>query len=51
LGDRKTLHLYDHEINWFKLIERYKIEGVIGYENCYGSWDVENYANRYTESY
>ncbi|RIA94118.1 hypothetical protein C1645_818500 [Glomus cerebriforme] len=41
---RKTLHLYDHDSNWFEEIEKYKFEGVVGHNNCVDFWNVDNYS-------
>ncbi|PKY50176.1 hypothetical protein RhiirA4_466516 [Rhizophagus irregularis] len=40
-GDRKTLHLYDHNSDWRRFVKSNKTEGVIGHEYCYGFWDYE----------
>ncbi|RIA81262.1 hypothetical protein C1645_837297 [Glomus cerebriforme] len=40
---RKTLQLYDHMSNWLFIIELYEIEGIVGYKDCEGFWDDDNY--------
>jgi hypothetical protein len=36
---KKCLHLYDHTSNWYSLVKKYNIKGVVGHVDCRGFWE------------